>query len=239
MQPQRDLLELQSSWLAPARSRLFRRIGIAHKRSILDLGAGYGTVSGELTRRSQGLVVALDILSDTLQYHTDSHHYHPVTGEAAHLPFASHSFDLVFCQCVLLWMNSLDRVIQQITRTLTPGGVLIAIEPDYDAMIEFPSELSTREMWLEAIISSGGDPIIGRRLPGLLEARGFKVQVGLLERIRPSVAERFLFLEELLEDQDHLETLNRIKQLTIKPDYAGWKTISHLPFFLITATKMQ
>ena len=49
--PAPELLREQAQWLAPARSRMLRRVDIAHKRNILDLGAGYGFVSEELFRR--------------------------------------------------------------------------------------------------------------------------------------------------------------------------------------------
>jgi len=235
--PQRELLELQASWLEPARSRLFRRIGIAHKRRILDIGAGYGIVAGELARRSQGLVVALDILPDSFRKQTNNQPYGPLIGDGAFLPFQGQSFDLVFCQCSLLWMDSPKQVIEEVFRTLEPGGVVIAIEPDYEAMIEFPPEIATRELWLDGIASSGGDPIIGRKLPGWFETQGFDVQVGLLESLQPPVEERFLFLEGLLQEDDQIEQLKRIRQLVQDPRFDGWQTISHLPFFLITAKK--
>jgi len=237
--PRRELLELQASWLGPARSRLFRRIGIAHRRSILDLGAGVGTVSEELARRSQGLVVALDILLDSFRKHVIRQPYHPVFGDGSYLPFQQQSLDLVFCQCALLWMDSPNQVIEEIKRTLEPGGVVIAIEPDYEAMIEYPPELATRELWLDGIASSGGDPIIGRKLPGLFEKFGFEVQVGLLESLQPPAEERFLFLEGLPLEGNQIEQLKRIRQLAQEPSFDGWKSISHLPFFLIIAKKAR
>ena len=54
--PSKTLLEAQAEWLAPARARLLRRVGIARRRRILDLGAGYGAVTGELVRRGGGFV---------------------------------------------------------------------------------------------------------------------------------------------------------------------------------------
>ncbi|HLA84582.1 MAG TPA: hypothetical protein VJL29_07290, partial [Thermoguttaceae bacterium] len=58
--PSTALLRQQAEWLAPARSRLLRRAGIARCRRVLDLGCGVGAVTAELARRTSGFVVALD-----------------------------------------------------------------------------------------------------------------------------------------------------------------------------------
>ena len=62
-----ELLRRQAAWLAPARARLLRRVAVARRRSVLDLGGGYGAVTGELVRRAGGTVVALDHTLEALQ----------------------------------------------------------------------------------------------------------------------------------------------------------------------------
>ena len=52
--------------LAPLRSRLLRGVQVATRRSILDLGAGHGALTGELVRRGAGRVVAVDAAEDFL-----------------------------------------------------------------------------------------------------------------------------------------------------------------------------
>ena len=68
----KQLLTEQAAWLAPARARLLRRVAIAHRQRVLDLGAGPGAVTPELVRRSGGLVVALDVDLDALQTNGDA-----------------------------------------------------------------------------------------------------------------------------------------------------------------------
>jgi SAM-dependent methyltransferase len=235
--PRKEILDLQSSWLAPARSRLFRRIAIAGKSRILDLGAGFGQGTVELARRSSGMVTAIDINELSLR----EIEMHPtivrIAGNATCLPFKGNSFDMVLSQCALLWIRPLQDALNEIARVLEPAGVLVALEPDYEGMIEYPPEISTREIWLDGLIRSGADPRIGRKLPGLLAALGFSVRINQLEQIQQPSHQRFDFLEGLLLTKAERSRLQKIRKLASNSAYGEWQQISHLPFFLVTAVK--
>jgi ubiquinone/menaquinone biosynthesis C-methylase UbiE len=235
--PSKEILDLQSSWLAPARSRLLRRIAIAGKSRILDLGAGYGQGSVELARRSSGMVTAFDMSELPLREMTKRPTIVRIAGSATRLSFRSNTFDMIFSQCALLWIRPLQDALNEIARVLEPAGVLVALEPDYEAMIEYPPEISTREIWLDALIRSGADPRIGRKLPGLLAALGFSVRVNQLEQIQQPSPQRFEFLEGLPLTKAERAKLQEIRRLASSSAYGGWQQISHLPFFLITAVK--
>ncbi len=230
--PDKNLLEEQAAWLAPARGRLLRRVGVARRRRILDLGAGYGAVTGELLRRGGGWVAALD-REFTAVSHTPALN---VNGDAAHLPFAANTFDLVFGQCVLLWVGDGATAVAEIQRVLEPGGVLIALEPDYAGMIEQPPDIATRDLWLAALARAGAEPEIGRKLPGILAAQGFTVRVDLLEEVKRPSSTRFDFLRQLpltpAEQTQLARAENAARQLS-----DDWAQIAHLPFFLISASK--
>ena len=235
--PRKEILDLQSSWLAPARSRILRRIAIASKHRILDLGAGYGQGSVELARRSSGMVTAFDISELSLREIEKRPALVRVAGNATLLPFASESFDLIMCQFALLWIRPLQDALYEIERVLEPAGVLVALEPDYGAMIEYPPEISTREIWLDALIRSGAEPWIGRKLPDLLASLGFSVRVNLLEQIQQPSVQRFEILEGLPLTPAERSKLQEIRKLASSSGYGEWQQISHLPFFLITAIK--
>jgi SAM-dependent methyltransferase len=227
--PTTQLLKQQAEWLAPARARLLRGAGIAHRRRILDLGAGYGAVTGELVRRGGGMVVALDLEVTAV---TPSVAAPGVCANACQLPFAHESFDLVFCQCVLLWVGDMvAAVATEIHRILQPGGILVALEPDYGGMIEYPPEIASRDLWLSALQRVGAEPLIGRRLPGLLAQQGFQIQTRLLDELAPPSPLRFGFLRTLPLTEEETAVLHHIEQLTIPPQ------VVHLPFMLVTAVK--
>ncbi|MFO7679320.1 MAG: methyltransferase domain-containing protein [Chloroflexota bacterium] len=274
--PPKNLLEAQAEWLAPARARLLRRVGVARRRRILDLGAGYGAVTGELARRGGGFVAALDreeavftstssVVTSTSSVNTEPAEavtepvevgadfispVFPLCGDALSLPFVKGSFDLVFCQCVLLWVTSagsgtatsagsvsvLATAVSEIHRVLEPGGVLIALEPDYAGMIEHPPEIAARDIWLSALARAGAEPRIGRLLPGMLAQQSFAVRVDLLDSLTAPVMTRFDFLRTLPLLPEEKSTLDRA---ALAADNLGgvWQQTAHLPFFCITATK--
>lgn len=233
--PSAGLLETQSKWLYPARSRLFRIIGIAHKEQVLDLGAGYGAVTGELARRSRGFVTALDVSVKSLREINQSSNLFRIGGNSAHIPLKSDQFDLVFCQCSLLWMEPIQSTISEIKRVLASGGDLVAIEPDYEALIEWPPELATRQLWLSGLIRVKADPAIGRKLPIYLANAGFKVSTYLLDQLAHPSELRFEFLKDLPLTQAENEQLHEIMNRSVNLGPAQ-QTV-HLPFFLIIATK--
>lgn len=227
------MLEHQAAWLAPARARLLRRIEIARRRRVLDLACGCGSVTGELAERSGGLVVAVDRSFPALSEEpTAFEGASRIVADATRLPFGDGTFDLIFCQFALLWIDP-GAAVREIHRVLQPGGVLVALEPDFGGLIEHPSEIAAREIWLSALARAGGDPQIGRKLPGLLSAVGLEVRADLLDRLEPPSPERFRLLGELPLEPHEASALERIKAA----DRAAAVRVAHLPVFLIAATR--
>lgn len=234
--PSAAQLRAQADWLAPARARLLRHVSIAHRQSVLDLGAGYGAVTGELVRRANGRVVALDRSLAALNTTESFLDAKRVNADACALPFAARTFDLIFCQWALLWMTPLAHVLAECERLLQPGGALVALEPDYGGLIEHPPAIVTRELWLAALTRAGAEPLIGRILPGQLARLGFSVRVDLLTTLYPPSAERFALLRGLPLTEAESQQLTNIEHSA-----AGlsdeWTSVAHLPIMLITATK--
>jgi SAM-dependent methyltransferase len=158
----------------------------------------------------------------------------PTCADATRLPFADGGFDLVFCQLALLWMP-LEATVAEIRRVLQPGGVLVAIEPDYGGMIEYPPKIATRDLWIAALQRAGADPYVGRKLPGLLARHGFAVSVELMSSMTPPASERFDLLQDLSLTDAERETL-RVIQRRASGLSGSWEQIAHLPFMLVSAS---
>ena len=241
--PAPEMLAQQAEWLSPARGRLLRQVSIARRKRVLDLGAGYGAVTGELVRRAGGMVVALDravaALRDGAALSGTAFDGAARTGgDARWLPFADAAFDLIFTQLTLLWVQPVVSALDEIHRVLRPGGTLVALEPDYGGMIEHPPEIAARELWLSALERAGADPLIGRKLPGLLAVRGFTVSVGLFESLYAPSTARFDFLRDLPLTATEALTLESIEtEAMVRRN--PWAQVAHLPFFLVTAIRAE
>jgi SAM-dependent methyltransferase len=232
--PPLRMIREQAAWLAPARSWLLQRANVEQRRSLLDLGCGFGVVSQELARLSSGRVVALDhSLPALLTASSVLVASPPACADATRLPFADASFDLVFCQLALLWMP-LEPTLAEVRRVMQPGGVLVAIEPDYGGMIEHPAELATRELWITGLARAGADPLVGRKLPGLLAGHGFDVRVELMNELTPPATQRFDLLRGLplkRKERKQAKAIERGAKRLSDP----WQQVVHLPFMLVTA----
>ena len=231
--PEAPFLQRQSDGLAPLRSRLLRKAQVATRRSIIDLGAGTGAVTSELVRRGGGEVTAVDVAEDFLALPEEPFAgARRVRASSEAMPFERGSIDLILVQIGLLWMP-LAATLDEITRVLAPGGALVAIEPDLGGMIEWPGERGVKDIWLRALRAAGADPEVGRKLPGMLQERGFGVRVEVFPEVGPPGLSRLAPLDGLpLTDAERA----RPAGLRQTPE-EGWQTFAWAPIFGVMATK--
>jgi ubiquinone/menaquinone biosynthesis C-methylase UbiE len=112
--------------------------------TVLDLGAGWGTISFQLANAYQQ-VVALELVTERLEFisircqQTRRNRVCPVQGDMLKIPLAPNSFDLVVMNGVLEWAGVSDleggprdvqlRFLRRARELLKPGGYLyIGIE---------------------------------------------------------------------------------------------------------------
>ncbi|RMG21114.1 MAG: methyltransferase domain-containing protein [Deltaproteobacteria bacterium] len=174
--PAQRQLERQAAQLASVRSRLLRRARIARRRRVLDLGCGWGAVTGDLRRRAGGIVVA----GDRHLRAAATAGAPAVCADAHALPFRRAAFDLVFTHFVWLWLRDPAHVLAEIDRVLAPGGALVAVEADFGGLIAHPPEVDLSAVWQEALASAGADPFIGRTLPPRFASAGYRVETSMV-----------------------------------------------------------
>lgn len=114
------------------RERLLARLGsITHRPvRILDLGCGTGRGCEALCLHyGEAEVIGFDFAEPMARATARRGQRWPciraLAGDAAHLPLAADSFDLVFSSLALQWCPDLDRVLDECRRVLRPGGALL------------------------------------------------------------------------------------------------------------------
>ncbi len=107
-------------WLARARGALVPPP--ATGASLLDVGCGGGLLSAHLPPgyRHVGVDLSATALAVASAYGID-----PVLADAADLPFADGSFDVVVAGEVLEHVTDLDAVVGEALRVLRPGGLFV------------------------------------------------------------------------------------------------------------------
>lgn len=209
-----------------------RRVQVGRRRSVLDLCCGHGVVTGELVRRAAGTVVGLD-QTWSAHFSSEAPGAHWVQGVAEALPFASASFDLIVCENALLWVADLACALSEAARVLRPGGTLVALEPDYGGMLEWPA-LGLRELWLEGLLRAGADPLVGRKLPGALEALGLRVWFELQGVPQPAQGEAVRLLLDLPLSVDERARVQEWAR-AVECRRGTWQWLLHVPYALVIA----
>jgi ubiquinone/menaquinone biosynthesis C-methylase UbiE len=176
----------QARWTESLRTHFFSRGDIRRARRILEVGCGTGAVSETVARDfPQASVAGVDVDLPRLRFarsHDPACAYAAADGRK--LPFPARAFDLVLCHYLLMWIPSPAAALREMARVARPGGWVIALaEPDYGARIDFPPPLDELgRLQTEALRRQGADPILGRRLAGLLADAGLSVEeTGILE----------------------------------------------------------
>ena len=101
--------------------------GVAPGQAVLDVACGTGVVARAAADRmgGQGRVVGLDLNQGML---TVAGRLRPDIewrqGDAASLPFAPGSFDVVLCQSALMFFPDRAGALREMARVATPGGTV-------------------------------------------------------------------------------------------------------------------
>ncbi len=108
---------------------------------IVDAGAGTGHASRELTRRfGKARVIALDVSPAMLRQAARQqrlwHRFDRLCADAARLPLADASVDLIYSNLMLQWCDDLDAVFAEVRRVLRPHGLFTFSTFGPDTLIE-------------------------------------------------------------------------------------------------------
>ena len=151
--------------------------------SLLDVGAGPGTITVDLARRlAPGRVVGVDASADVVaqaQAHAAAEGVTNVTfatADAYRLDAADGSFDIVHTHQLLQHLARPVDALREFRRVAGPDGLVAAREVDYAGIIIHP-HIPALDAWLDLLLrmgrTNGGEPSAGRRLKAWARAAGF------------------------------------------------------------------
>ena len=134
------------------RQRLMESLDYLETRTpqvVLDVGAGTGHASAQMRKRwPKAQVIALDVAEPMLQQAKRQagwwKPFQRVCADAAALPLADNSVDVIFCNLCLQWLDDLPAVFAGFRRVLKPGGLLLCSTYGPETLVEL-SEAFARD----------------------------------------------------------------------------------------------
>jgi SAM-dependent methyltransferase len=170
-------------WRTAANSAAYLLPHLASGRSVLDVGAGPGTITADLAGLvAPGRVTALEVDAKALDIARAEIARRGLTtvdfavGDVHALDFPDDSFDVVHAHQVLQHVGDPVTALREMRRVVRPGGVVAVRDSDYAAFAWFP-QLPELDQWLDlyerVARGNGGEPDAGRRLLSWAHAAGF------------------------------------------------------------------
>jgi len=172
-------LQLLAEIFDPVTRACLERTGIAPGWSCWEVGAGYGTIAQWLHAQvaPEGHVLATD-LDPRFLARLAQHNLRVMRHDIVDGPMPKESFDLIHARLLLCHLPAREQVLDRMIDSLKPGGWLViedfdglSLPPDptvNPAETSLPTSAAVREL----LLSAGADVRFGRRVAGLLRARG-------------------------------------------------------------------
>jgi arsenite methyltransferase len=145
---------------------------------VLDIGSGPGFLAEEMAEEvgPEGAVHGVDpsesMLAISRRRETRVEY---AIGDAVSLPYEDETFDAVIATQVYEYVPDMPAALAEARRVLRPGGRLLILDTDWDAIVWHSTDRDRMLRVLEKWNDHLADPYLPRRLPGLLRDAGFEL----------------------------------------------------------------
>lgn len=170
-----------------ATNELLSLCHIQTAQEVLNVGCGIGVASAYIARKYGCRVVGVDISEKMIEWSRTRAREERVedkvefqTASVLDLPFEADSFDVVFCESVLAFVEDKPRAIQECVRVTKPGGYVGLNETFW--LAEASPELVGRA---QASLNLGADILSAETWQALWEKSGFRDSVVRIHQINP------------------------------------------------------
>jgi SAM-dependent methyltransferase len=169
----------QTGLIAEVKRWIFEQLQVTGGQRVLDVGCGTGDDVAAIAAvvGPSGRAVGVDhseaMIAEASKRHGDVVGAFFEVADAQGLPFESGEFDACRTERVLQHLPDPDRAVAEMARVLKSGGRLVMMEPDWDGLlIDGSDPLLSGSIWRHRY-AGVRQPMIGRRLRGLLVQNGF------------------------------------------------------------------
>lgn len=149
--------------------RLADRLSLAPDARVLDAGCGSGAMTRLLAQRAPaGSATGVDTNARYLAIAAEQAAAQGITnisfqeGSIFGLPFADHTFDLVWCKYVLQWVEQPAQAVAEFRRVTRPGGQVVCCHFDGFGVTHDPIDVGFQAA-ADAFFPQVIDPFVGRK----------------------------------------------------------------------------
>lgn len=154
-------------------AHMVQALDVAGARRVVDVAAGTGLFTRELTAFTRDLVAVEPSPGMRLEFERQDLGVTIVEGTAESLPFESQSIDVITVAQAFHWFDY-DKALAEFTRVLSPRGHLGLIWNERDESVEWVAQLTRAMLWdvkrpfdaatdYAAVLAQGGFRDIERR----------------------------------------------------------------------------
>ena len=174
-------LDLTTAMFDAPKKASVAELRLAPGDAALDVGCGLGDDVRRIadavgpTGRAVGIDASAELLEVAATRTATGSPVELVHGDAHALPFEADEFAAARIERVLQHADDPGRIVAEIARVVRPGGRVVAMEPDWDAVVIGSADLATARAAVRACADRIPHPDAGRRLPEWFTSAGIEV----------------------------------------------------------------